>query len=137
KKVFGIYICFVICFRYCGHGSGGKYLPGFDLQQLTCRSVALLMGCSSGELHIKGQLDPAGMMLNYFLADCPCVIANLWDVTDKDIDRFLESLLRKWLPSTPGSSLLNIIPEAREACRLRYLTGAAPVVFGFPVFLKK
>jgi separase len=67
------------------------------------------------------------------------MVANLWDVTDKDIDRFLACLLSSWL-SDKGSShprtLLDVIPKARAACRLPYLIGAAPVVYGFPVFLK-
>jgi len=28
---------------------------------------------------------------------CPAVVSNLWDVTDRDIDRFCEALLGTWL----------------------------------------
>ena len=29
-----------------------------------------------------------GMPLSYLLAGCPALVANLWDVTDRDIDKF-------------------------------------------------
>ena len=64
-------------------------------------------------------------------------MANLWDVTDKDIDRYLETLLNSWLPSPCGTSLLSCIRQSRDACKLTYLVGAAPVVYGLPVKIKK
>ncbi|CAC5385173.1 ESP1 [Mytilus coruscus] len=117
---------------YCGHGNGNKYLNGDDLQQLKCRAAVFLMGCSSGQLQTRGQLEASGMMLNYFLANCPCIVSNLWDVTDKDIDRFLEHLLQSCLSDKP-CDVLSKISTAREACRLPFLIGAAPVVYGFPI----
>lgn len=36
-------------------------------------------------------------MLAYMLAGAPVSVANLWDVTDKDIDRFSMRLLEQWL----------------------------------------
>ena len=64
----------------------------------------------------------------------PAIIANLWDVTDKDIDRFAEALLKAWLQANNGtSSLLHLISRSREACRLQFLIGAAPVVYGLPL----
>ncbi len=66
----------------------------------------------------------------------PAVVANLWDVTDKDIDRFAQATFSEIglidttaLPST----LPDAISKSRRACTLRYLNGAAPVVWGFPV----
>ena len=55
----------------------------------------------------------------------------LWDVTDRDLDRFTDSLLRNWIGSR--RQLLEFINGAREECRLPHLTGAAPVVYGLPV----
>ena len=52
-----------------------------------CAPAALLWGCSSGRLSALGVHDPAGMALSYLVAGAPFVLANLWDVTDKDIDR--------------------------------------------------
>jgi separase len=53
------------------------------------------MGCSSGRLLAVGEYDPLGTVVNY-LMHSPCVVGNLWDVTDKDIDRFALSALGKW-----------------------------------------
>jgi separase len=55
------------------------------------------MGCSSGTLHCKGSYAPRGAPLSYLSAGSPAIIANLWDVTDKDIDRFSKALLDSWL----------------------------------------
>jgi separase len=55
------------------------------------------MGCSSGTLHCKGGYAPQGAPLSYLFAGSPSVIANLWDVSDKDIDRFSKALLNSWL----------------------------------------
>lgn len=55
------------------------------------------MGCSSGTLHCKGSYAPRGAPLSYLFAGSPAIIANLWDVSDKDIDRFSKTLLNSWL----------------------------------------
>ncbi len=63
------------------------------------------MGCSSGKLRNAGEYDPTGIAINYLLAGAPgmrvyvhvliplAVVANLWDVTDGDIDRYFLELL--------------------------------------------
>jgi len=56
----------------------------------------------------------------------------LWDVTDRDIDRFTESMVNRLL-ATRGQHLLDTVSAGRSACRMRYLTGAAPVVYGLPI----
>ncbi|XP_077991087.1 separin-like [Glandiceps talaboti] len=122
-------------FIYCGHGTGRQYLHGDDIQQLECKAVSLLIGCSSGKLQVKGQLESTGMVLYYLQAECPCVVGNLWDVTDRDIDRYLEALLKSWLHSDKPSQLLKCVSSCREICKLPYLIGAAPVVYGLPVNL--
>ena len=96
----------------------------------------------------------------------PSLVANLWDVTDKDIDKFSESVfqnmrldeqhVRNWPvspssardgktrkkaldsddgPAPEGMSIVAAIARSRESCRLQYLTGAAPVVYGIPYYL--
>lgn len=64
-----------------------------------CRSAVILMGCSSGKLVSVNRKDsdssenmpifyePEGIVLSYLCAGAPCVVGNLWDVTDRDIDR--------------------------------------------------
>ncbi|XP_072020427.1 LOW QUALITY PROTEIN: separin-like [Amphiura filiformis] len=124
-------------FVYCGHGNGREFLTGDDIQKLTCQAATMLIGCSSGKLHVNGMLEAYGMTLNYLVSGCPCVVANLWDVTDKDIDRFLEELLKSWLASDKTSSLSDYISQSRHACKLQYLIGCSPVVYGLPVHIKK
>jgi separase len=77
---------------------------------------------------------------------CPAAVANLWDVTDRDIDRFAVDLLGQWLPDmegdegrrqaeVAGSHALCIsasVTRSRGACRLPHLIGAAPVCYGIP-----
>ncbi|GAB1600050.1 uncharacterized protein LOC115209522 [Argonauta hians] len=121
---------------YCGHGSGRKYLHGDYLQNLNCHAAALLMGCSSGSMETDGVLDEHGMITNYYLAFCPMIVANLWDVTDKDIDRFLHAVLSSWMSDSDGNekksceTLTKAVVKARNACKLSYLIGCAPVVYG-------
>ncbi|CAL9041755.1 unnamed protein product [Musa banksii] len=84
-------------FLYFGHGSGTQYIPEKEVQKLHHCAATLLMGCSSGSLLHRGCYAPQGAPLSYLFAGSPSVIANLWDVTDKDIDRFGKALLKSWL----------------------------------------
>lgn len=64
-----------------------------------CKASVILMGCSSGRLmsvnrknsksleNIPVHFEPEGIALSYLSAGAPCVVGNLWDVTDRDIDR--------------------------------------------------
>ena len=78
----------------------------------------------------------------------PCLVATLWDVTDRDIDKFAQSVFDKislspsgitQRPTTShdlgGTSIVTAVAGSREACKLKYLTGAAPVVYGIPFYL--
>ena len=60
------------------------------------------MGCSSGKLQSVNtpkenssgydytmHYEPEGIALSYLYAGAPCVVGNLWDVTDRDIDRYI------------------------------------------------
>jgi len=124
-------------FIYFGHGTGREFLQGDDIQRLDCRAVTLLMGCSSGKLMVGGECEPRGMVLNYLLAGCPAIVANLWDVTDKDIDRFSESVLKQWLHPDTHFSLPEVLSQSRQACKLKYLIGASPVLYGLPAYIKR
>lgn len=67
------------------------------------------------------------------------MIANLWDVTDKDIDRFAKATFTDFGimgDVASPTSLPAAVAASRNACTLRYLNGAAPVVWGFPVRLQ-
>ena len=115
---------------YCGHGDGGAYMPPDELRRLPRCAATLLMGCSSGALKPHGRFAPTGMALAYLHARCPALVANLWDVTDADIDRFCRATLEQ---CTRGGSLLQAVAQARSACKLRFLTGAAAVCYGVPL----
>ncbi|KAI9755585.1 MAG: hypothetical protein M4579_004233 [Chaenotheca gracillima] len=159
---------------YFGHGSGAQYIRAKTIKLLSQCAVALLMGCSSGALTEAGEFEPYGTPMNYMQAGCPALVATLWDVTDKDIDRFSHHLLKDWglfpsdavkapftlsqarkgdsnrrtkstlqsssmassaSPEAPSVSLVEAVSAARDSCVLRYLNGAAPVVYGVPVYL--
>ena len=89
-------------------------------------------------------------------------MANLWDVTDMDIDRFSRALLKQWLaqcdapdPSEAasdggggaaepgddgshcGACVGLTVAQSRAACRLRHLIGAAPVCWGVPLLVHR
>ena len=123
----------------------------------------MLWGCSSGALRDMGDFDRTGTPYNYMLAgwcdyfchaydlslmrifpSSPTLVANLWDVTDRDIDKFSQAVFDE-LQLTPDAvarprradpkSVVTAVAQARECCKLKYLTGAAPVVYGIPFYL--
>jgi separase len=99
-------------FIYFGHGSGEQYLSGRNIRRLDHCAAAVLMGCSSGRLSCRGDYEPVGVPLSYLIAGCPSIIANLWDVTDGDIDRFSRILLNGWLESVSSHcSELEMLEE--------------------------
>ena len=197
---------------YFGHGAGSQYIRPRTIKRLErCSEVVWLMGCSSGAVWEYGDLEPCAVPLAYLLAGskesavdteaqnversskCMSVVATLWDVTDKDIDRFSLAVGEEWglwpasrdskiptktpkkrvivaqpstpvqIPKTPKTprlqktpavartpatnrkklnradgkkmSLVEAVTQSRDACYLRYLNGAAPVVYGVPVYL--
>ena len=79
-------------------------------------------------------------------AGCPVAVANLWDVTDRDIDRFSQGVLSKWMKtdaeeeSSEGMLKQPVcvsasVTASRKSCRLAALIGAAPVCYGVPVVI--
>ncbi|PGH18953.1 hypothetical protein AJ80_04280 [Polytolypa hystricis UAMH7299] len=156
---------------YFGHGSGAQYIRGRTIKRLDHCAVTFLMGCSSGSLTETGQFEPYGTPMNYMHAGTPALVATLWDVTDKDIDRFAKTTFEQWglLPTTEtiagtkeknrhrksrgvrseqqsavpvpiaGDEAVGLdtaVANSRNSCIMRYLNGAAPVIYGVPVFLK-
>ncbi|KAL4926026.1 C50 family peptidase [Aspergillus undulatus] len=136
-------------FLYFGHGSGAQYIRGRTVKRLDQCAVTFLMGCSSGTLTEAGEYEPYGTPMNYLQAGSPALVATLWDVTDKDIDRFAKATFENWGLVPAGSracgegvgddavALDAAVSQSRRACVLKYLNGAAPVVYGVPgVFLE-
>jgi separase len=141
-------------FLYFGHGSGAQYIRAREIRRLETCAVTFLMGCSSGALTEAGEFEPYGTPINYMHAGSPALVATLWDVTDKDIDRFAKVTFEHWgiFEGTSAKakgkrkaetekvvvrqfSLVEAVAKGREACNLKYLNGAAVCVYGVPVYL--
>ncbi|KAK4106665.1 hypothetical protein N658DRAFT_439347 [Parathielavia hyrcaniae] len=117
---------------YFGHGSGAQYIRGRTVRRLLeptgCRATVLLMGCSSAALADNGEFEPAGPVWNYMMAGCPAVVGTLWDVTDRDLDRFAAGVVE---------DLVQAVARSRGRCKMRYVTAAAAVVYGIPVYVER
>jgi hypothetical protein len=156
---------------YCGHGGGQVCFSRRKVEKMikggnagsnesdengslrACRATVILMGCSSGRLmsvnrkstdsleELPLYYDPEGIALSYLSAGSPCVIGNLWDVTDHDIDRYSMDLLERFLGDSDDVSsdetLAKCVSMARTACKMRYIVGCAPVCYGVPVSLHR
>ena len=153
-------------YLYFGHGAGERFFSRADIEGLhvnngdddnmqrhtedaqQCQSSIILMGCSSGDLvsvntqrgsHVSENhmyFEPEGAALSYLCAGAPCVVGNLWDVTDRDIDRFSVSLLEGIFQENE-TTIADCVKTSRDACKLKYMVGAAPVVYGIPVSIKR
>ncbi|KAI2500125.1 Peptidase family C50 [Fragilaria crotonensis] len=142
-------------FLFCGHGGGkGSFsrsrveslMEGSE-SRMPCRSSIILMGCSSGKLasinrksadaskRVDIYYEPEGIALSYLMSGAPCVVGNLWDVTDRDIDRYCLEFMDKFL-SHEGDSLAKCVAEARSCCKMQHIVGLAPVCYGLPVVRK-
>lgn len=123
-------------FAYCGHGAG-ELLVGREVVAGFKRcAVAVLMGCSSGRLKGYGDFEPLGMVSSYLAGGSPAVVANLWDVTDRDIDRYSVALLEAFMGGGEGKRALTLahaVAEARSECKMPFIIGHAPVCYGIPV----
>ncbi|XP_016408524.1 separin-like [Sinocyclocheilus rhinocerous] len=120
---------------YIGHGAGARFLDAQRVLKGPVRAVALLFGCSSAALNVLGHQEGTGIILSYLTAGCPLVLGNLWDVTDRDLDRFTLALLQSWLSAGSGSSLLQHLAQSRNATHLKHIIGAAPIAYGLPVYI--
>lgn len=93
-------------------------------------------------------------------SDSPALTATLWDVTDRDIDRLtnavynrlglnptqiMEQIKPRAEHSAPGLlppsgqglgiSTVEAVNQSRGDCKMTYLTGAAVVHYGIPVYI--
>ncbi|KAM0679838.1 Separin [Glugoides intestinalis] len=114
-------------FMYFGHGTGKKY---FDFQA-TMPKLLFLFGCSSCRLvHVKN-FKSNGVCLRH-LKKKRGILGNLWDVTDKDLDKFTIAFLDDFFS---GKSIPDAIYMNRKVCKLRFLNSAALVTYGINPFL--
>lgn len=126
---------------YMGHGGGEQYVRLSSVTSASTESLppALLMGCSSCAFESNGRLPTSSNIYNWLVRGSPTVVANLWDVTDRDIDLFTMSMLEDWnLISEEGEprSLASAVSTSREKCILKYLNGSAPIVYGLPLWYR-
>ncbi|KAH8868191.1 Separin [Schistosoma japonicum] len=127
---------------FLGHVNGSQFLLHTFNQGLSARSVALILGCSSGKPRWVGRHEPYTSLFNHLIAGCPFVCGLLWDVTDRDVDRFTLDFLMKWLgkniSDNPYSAksrgtLGQTLFRATSACKLKHLVGKSVIVYGVPV----
>ncbi|CAH8678132.1 unnamed protein product [Schistosoma rodhaini] len=126
---------------FLGHGNGSQFLLHTFNQGLSARSVALILGCSSGKPRSVGRHEPYTSLFNHLIAGCPFVCGLLWDVTDRDVDRFTLKFLTNWLgkdgsddehDAKPRETLGQSIFNATSACKLKHLVGKSVIVYGIP-----
>jgi len=128
---------------FFGHGAGASYYRSIPdgLDGININSVSLVVGCSSGKLFSDGkQLESYGTPYRFIMNGSPCYVGVLWDVTDKDIDKFSDELLTHWMPNWRSNDnkqqlmpISNAVCMSRSVCKLKYLIGSAPVVYGLPL----
>uniref|UniRef100_A0A5K3FHR4 separase n=1 Tax=Mesocestoides corti TaxID=53468 RepID=A0A5K3FHR4_MESCO len=124
-------------FVYLGHGNGSKYLMSTFDEGLNAKAVALIIGCSSGRPRLEGRHEAYASIFNHLIAGSPTAVSLLWDVTDRDIDRFTQSFLSRWLVESKDNDpaslcLTGQIFRATSACKLPSLVGKSVVVYGLP-----
>ncbi|KAM7543148.1 hypothetical protein Aperf_G00000005776 [Anoplocephala perfoliata] len=131
-------------FVYLGHGNGSKCLmPTFD-EGVTSKAVAFIIGCSSGRPRIEGRHEAYASVFNHLISGAPTAVSLMWDVTDKDIDRFTQNFLDIWIrrkeevsdvEGEEEESTLSMtwkIFKASRACKLQSLVGKSVIVYGLP-----
>lgn len=126
-------------FLFVGHGGGEQFARNKEITKLNHISPSLLLGCSSAAMKASGGLEPSGVIYSHLLGGSNMVLGNLWDVTDKDIDKFTLCLLENiglvtdiTTEQRENEGMCEAIITAREVCNLKYLNGAAPVIYGLP-----
>jgi len=122
-------------FMYFGHGTGKRHFDVPDSRPTGSRGPAkstrpaalFLFGCSSTRLLHVPNFKANGFCLRY-MKKGRTLLGNLWDVTDKDLDRFTIAFLNDFFD---GKDLLEAIYDNRDVCKLRYLNQSALVVYGY------
>ncbi|KAH3900878.1 separase SCDLUD_002335 [Saccharomycodes ludwigii] len=129
-------LMFSSLFIYIGHSGGEQYIKLKDIKKLDIISSSFLLGCSSAYMVPYKEFSNTGTVMAYILGGSPMIVGNLWDVTDKDIDRYSLEMFSKigLLQENLGGKLTvaQAIADSRAVCKLRYLNGAAPIIYGLP-----
>ena len=139
-------------YMFFGHGAGSTYYKTIPdgLDSVCIRTASIVMGCSSGKLFSDGStIESYGSPYRFLLNGAPCYVGCLWDVTDKDIDKFSNRMLNNWLPNWKNIDgenessnqmcvdICSAVNKSRNFCKLKSLIGASCVVYGLPVMIKQ
>lgn len=127
-------------FLYLGHGGGEQYMRNSKMMKIRAEvgvdfPPALLLGCLSGAFRHHGSLEPTSNVFNWIAGGSPLVVANLWDVTDKDIDNFSMGVFSESGIFGGSRDICEAVATSRDRCVLKYLNGGAPVVYGLPLYM--
>lgn len=85
----------------------------FKVEKFRIEAVVLLFGCSSTKLNILGPEAEMYSAYHVYLIACryvlkiriflilfsPCIIGNLWEVTDLEMDTLATEFLSLWIPN--------------------------------------
>lgn len=124
-------------FIFCGHGDGKVLFNGNPMNIARWPTALWLWGCSSGRFNRAGVHDPIGRTLDFLKGGSQQIIANLWDVTDKDIDKLsvecMKGVFECSSGSQPVSNACTSLARSRDVCKFKYANGSASVVYGLPI----
>ncbi len=129
-------------FIFCGHGAGEKMFSKDTMNFIQSNQGpnVMLWGCSSGKLSGRGVFDPTGAAIRHLQCGAKFVIGNLWDVTDKDLDKLSIDCMTKSLELDGGKDDTKSVSEAlaiaRDVCKMKYAVGSAAIVYGIPMICK-
>ncbi|OAG30062.1 hypothetical protein NEIG_01095 [Nematocida sp. ERTm5] len=124
-------------FMYFGHGGGEKFFTPRKLRriiknvkdtELRTKSI-FLFGCSSARISAFPMHNTHSTCISYMhIPVVKNVVGALWDITDKDLDitsiGIMEAIKNQ---NEPLSVALN---RLKRECKLKYLNGAAIVLYG-------
>lgn len=122
-------------FMYFGHGGGEKFFAPRKLRRISenmpevrTRSI-FLFGCSSAKVSGFSMYNTHSTCISYMhIPIVKNVVGALWDVTDKDLDitsiGIMDTIIYR---KEPLSVALN---RLKRECKLKYLNGAAIVLYG-------
>eukprot|EP01031_Cornospumella_fuschlensis_P024953 gene24953-30148_t len=131
-------------FIFSGHNAGDKLFiqtPSSSNVQFPTHRVCYLYGCSSVKMTRHGVYDPHGSVMHHLLAGTECIVGNLWDVTDKDLDKLSMACLDNSIQHTatsscsPANTVVQALCGARGVCKMKYIVGSAAIVYGLPLYI--
>ena len=133
-------------FMYCGHDAGQQFINSNTIKTFKDKSgqyklpiCTCLIGCSSVKHYLEGERDASSYSQSYMIRGSRCVVGNLWDVTDVDLDTITKSLVEQLKSEivkedASRNSLVACVNRAKEYCKYPFINGAAMVCYGVPIY---